>query len=61
MIVIPDLNLIKASTFTDSARVKRPSFSLKVILGAYSQPDRLAYSWIATEMTKRSLQLQINF
>ena len=61
MMVVPDLNLIKSSTITDGSGTKRPSFNFKVIVGAYSQPEMLAYSWSVTGMTKRSLLLQINF
>ena len=34
---------------------------MKVIPGKYSKPEMLGYNWSVTQMTKRSLELQIDF
>ena len=46
---------------TDGVGTTRPVIVTKVVLGEFSPPEKLGYTWSVTKMTKRSLKLQINF
>lgn len=61
MVPIPSLEIIPASIVTDGDRVERAAFEVNVILGEYSLPEKLNYTVSYVSMTKRKLNLKLDF
>ena len=57
MAEIADLKVVSETLSVD----KTPIFSVKVIRGEYSLPDKMEYSWKVVKMAERYLELQIDF
>ena len=57
MAEIADLKVVTETLSVD----KTPIFSVKVIRGEYSLPDKMEYSWKVVKMAERYLELQIDF
>ena len=59
MRTIEDLAVIKSATM--KSKKAEPIFELRVAVGAYSEPEKMGYTWEPVAFSGRTLSLKISF